>query len=131
MPEEQQERFPQASFYEHVCRCVVCSLFFVVFYYVLLLYHAYAITYILYVAYSSSSSFVVRGSEQPGRDTENIYQYLIHFFIISIEGARLTCGGSSLSGLLGLFSARNFAKIGLLISLPNQGWIINRWSIAC
>ena len=71
MPEEQQERFPQASFYEHVCRCGVCPLFFVVFYHVLLLYHAYAITYILYVAYSSS--FEVRGSKQSGRDTLKIY----------------------------------------------------------
>ena len=35
-------------------RCVVCRLFFVVFYHVVLLYDAHAITYILYVAYSSS-----------------------------------------------------------------------------
>ena len=64
-------RFPQASFYEHVCHCVVCLLFFVVFYHVLLLYHAHAITYILYVVYSSY--FVVRGSEQLVGDTLKIY----------------------------------------------------------
>ena len=71
MPEEQQERFPQASFMSTSAAAWCVRIFSLYSTVLLLLYHAYAITDILYVAYSSS--FVVRGSEQPGRDTLEIY----------------------------------------------------------
>ena len=45
--------------------------------------------------------------------------------------AGLIHGGSSLSRILGLLSAWDRAVLVLLISLPNQGWKINKWSIAC
>ena len=45
--------------------------------------------------------------------------------------AGLIHGRSLLSRILGLFLVWEGAILGLLISLPNQDWKINRWSTAC